>query len=114
MRLKASIAKPESIRTGWSRMRTAKIDPNYFRIDNLPHIAECFFEYLTDPYLVGLAQEIVGTHVRLLQSDAHIIRYPPEKMKRQHYGFHGGWHAEFGRTTNGPVPLSVHQKRSPI
>ena len=79
----------------------SKIDPNYFRIDNLPHIAECFFDYLTDSYLVGLAQEIVGTHVRLLQSDAHIIRYPPEKMKRQHYGFHGGWHAEFGRTTNG-------------
>ena len=79
----------------------SKIDPNYFRIDNLPHIAECFFEYLTDPYLVGLAQEIVGTHVRLLQSDAHIVRYPPEKMKRQNYGFHGGWHAEFGRTTHG-------------
>ena len=79
----------------------SKIDPNYFRIDNLPHIAECFFDYLTDAYLVGLAREIVGTHVRLLQSDAHIIRYPPEKMKRQHYGFHGGWHAEFGRTTNG-------------
>ena len=79
----------------------SKTDPNYFRIDNLPHISECFFEYLTDPYLVGLAQEIVGTHVRLLQSDAHIIRYPPEKMKRQGYGFHGGWHAEFGRTTHG-------------
>ena len=79
----------------------SKTDPNYFRIDNLPHIAECFFEYLTDPYLIGLAQEIVGTHVRLLQSDAHIIRYPPEKMERQNYGFHGGWHAEFGRTTNG-------------
>lgn len=79
----------------------SKIDPNYFRIDNLPHIAKCFFDYLTDPYLVGLAQEIVGTHVRLLQSDAHIIRYPPEKMERQGYGFHGGWHAEFGRTTHG-------------
>ncbi len=79
----------------------SKIDPDYFRIDNLPHVAECFFEYLTDPYLVGLAQEIVGTHVRLLQSDAHIIRYPTEKMKRQRYGFHAGWHAEFARTTHG-------------
>jgi len=79
----------------------SRTDPNYFRIDNLPHVDQCFFEYLTDPYLVGMAQEIVGTHVRLLQSDAHIIRYPKEKIERQRYGFHGGWHPEFGHTTNG-------------
>ncbi len=75
--------------------------PDYFRIDNLPHVHPCFFDYLTDPYLVGMAQEIVGTHVRLLQSDAHIIRYPKEKMQRQGYGFHAGWHPESGSTTNG-------------
>jgi ectoine hydroxylase-related dioxygenase (phytanoyl-CoA dioxygenase family) len=79
----------------------SRIDPDYFRIDNLPHILPCFFDYLTDPYLVGMAQEIVGTHVRLLQSDAHVIRYPREKMERQGYGFHSGWHPESGSTTNG-------------
>jgi ectoine hydroxylase-related dioxygenase (phytanoyl-CoA dioxygenase family) len=75
--------------------------PDYFRIDNLPHIDKSFFDYLTDPYLVGLAQEIVGTHVRLLQSDAHIVRYPPEKIEQQQHGFHGGWHGESFRTANG-------------
>ena len=48
-----------------------------------------------------MAQEIAGTHVRLLQSDAHIIRYPEEKIERQGYGFHAGWHPESGSTTNG-------------
>jgi ectoine hydroxylase-related dioxygenase (phytanoyl-CoA dioxygenase family) len=79
----------------------SRTDPDYFRIDNLPHIHPHFFDYLTDPYLVGMAQEIVGTHVRLLQSDAHVIRYPKEKMERMGYGFHAGWNPEFGHTTNG-------------
>ncbi len=79
----------------------SRTEPDYFRIDNLPHVHPYFLDYLTDPYLVGMAQEIVGTHVRLLQSDAHIIRYSKEKMERQRYGFHAGWHPEFGHTTNG-------------
>ena len=33
----------------------SRADPDYFRIDNLPHILPCFFDYLTDPYLVGMA-----------------------------------------------------------
>ncbi len=79
----------------------SRTEPDYFRIDNLPHIDECFFDYLTNPYLVGLAQEIVGTHVRLLQSDVHVIRYSPDKITLQQYGFHGGWRPEFGGTTHG-------------
>lgn len=79
----------------------SRTEPDYFRIDNLPHIDECFFDYLTNPYLVGLAQEIVSTHVRLLQSDAHVIRYPTSKIMEQQYGFHGGWRAEFGGATHG-------------
>jgi ectoine hydroxylase-related dioxygenase (phytanoyl-CoA dioxygenase family) len=70
-------------------------------MDNLPHVDPCFFDFLFDPYLVGAAQEAVGTHVRLLQSDAHIVRYPPEKLKGQKYGFHHGWHASFAQTANG-------------
>jgi len=85
--------------------------PDYFRIDNLPHIDKSFFDYLTDPYLVGLAQEIVGTHVRLLQSDAHIVRYPPEKIEQQQHGFHGGWHGE--RSVPLPIHQNAHQSDGP-
>lgn len=48
--------------------------PEYFRIDNLPHVDPCFLEYLTHPYLVGLAEEAIGCEARLEQSDAHIRR----------------------------------------
>ena len=41
---------------------------DYFRIDNLPHIAPCYFDYLTNPYLVGMVEEIVGGSVRLRRS----------------------------------------------
>ena len=27
----------------------------FFRIDNLPHLAPCFFDYVTNPYIVGMA-----------------------------------------------------------
>ena len=45
-----------------------------FRIDNLPHLAPCYLDYLTHPRLLGMVQEIVGGTVRLEQSDAHIRR----------------------------------------
>ena len=47
---------------------------DYFRIDNLPHLAPCFFDYLTDPRIVAAAEEITGKNVRLEQSDAHVRR----------------------------------------
>src|SRR5688500_13923729 len=46
----------------------------YFRIDNLPHVDPCYLEYLTHPYLLGLAEEAMGAEARLEQSDAHIRR----------------------------------------
>ena len=49
-------------------------DEDYFRIDNLPHLAPCFFDYLTDPRIVAAAEEITGKNVRLEQSDAHVRR----------------------------------------
>ena len=58
----------------------------FFRIDNLPHLAPCFFDYVTHPRVVGMAQEIVGGNVRLQQSDAHIRR--PLTEIPQSYGFH--------------------------
>ena len=60
----------------------------FFRIDNLPHLAPCFFDYLTHPFIVGIAEEIIGGPARLSQSDAH-IRRPVENQEDQ-YGFHRG------------------------
>ena len=61
---------------------------NFFRIDNLPHLAPCFFDYLTKPFIVGMAEEIIGGRARLQQSDAHIRRPVPDEDRR--YGFHRG------------------------
>jgi hypothetical protein len=61
---------------------------NFFRIDNLPHLAPCFFDYLTKPFIVGIAEEIIGGRARLQQSDAHIRRPVPDEDQR--YGFHRG------------------------
>ena len=58
----------------------------FFRIDNLPHLAPCFFDYVTNPHIVGMAQEIIGGNVRLQQSDAHIRR--PLAETPTSYGFH--------------------------
>jgi len=60
----------------------------FFRIDNLPHLAPCFFDYLTHPRIVGMAEEIIGGPARLQQSDAHIRRPRAEKPDR--HGFHRG------------------------
>ena len=57
----------------------------YFRIDNLPHLAPCFFDYLTDPRIVAAAEEITGKNVRLEQSDAHVRR---PGAANEGYGFH--------------------------
>ena len=72
----------------------------YFRVDNLPHIHPDFFDYLTHPLIVGMAEEIVGGTVRLEQSDAH-IRRPTEDPEQQRYGFHRGINSGFGYTKNG-------------
>ncbi len=71
---------------------------DYFRVDNLPHLAPCYFDYLTHPYLLGLVREIVGGSVRLEQSDAHIRRPVQEK---EHYGFHRGINPGYSHTANG-------------
>ena len=61
---------------------------DFFRIDNLPHLDPRFFDYVTNPFVLGMAEEIVGGPVRLQQSDAHIRRPIAEDERR--YGFHRG------------------------
>lgn len=72
---------------------------DFFRVDNLPHLAPCYFDYLTHPRLLGMVQEIVGGTVRLEQSDAHIRRPVPEAEQR--YGFHRGINPGFTHTDRG-------------
>ena len=54
----------------------------FFRLDNLPHVDPCYLEYVAHPYLVGMAEEAMGGHARLEQSDAHIRRAPVDKAKQ--------------------------------
>lgn len=49
-----------------------------FRIHNLPHISASFFDYLTHPRIVGMAEELIGGPARLVRSDAHIRRPVPD------------------------------------
>ena len=69
----------------------------FFRIDNLPHLAPCFYDYLTHPRILAMAEEIVGGTVRLEQSDAHIRRAGGE----QKYGFHRGINPAYAHTGQG-------------
>ena len=73
---------------------------DFFRVDNLPHLDPVFFDYLTHPHILGMAEEIVGGSVRLEQSDAHIRRRTDEP-DQQRYGFHRGINPGFSYTQNG-------------
>ncbi len=71
----------------------------FFRVDNLPHLAPCFFDYLTHPRIVGMAEEIIGGPARLQQSDAHIRR--PLKEEKTRHGFHRGINPAYSHYENG-------------
>ena len=86
---------------GIKQNQYSRISEDFFRIDNIVHVAECFFDYLTDPYLVGMAEEVIGTNAILFQSDAHIHRYPAAEIDKQSYRFHGGLYGGMRHTVNG-------------
>jgi ectoine hydroxylase-related dioxygenase (phytanoyl-CoA dioxygenase family) len=71
-----------------------------FRVVNLPHLGPSFFDYLTHPRIVGMAEEVMpGGPARLLHSDAHIRRAPADPAVRNvfhGYGFHHGGSIEGG------------------
>lgn len=62
---------------------------DYFRVDNIVHLDDCFLEYVTQPHLVGMAEEAIGSEARLEQSDIH-IRKPIAKKVDDGSGFHRG------------------------
>ena len=77
----------------------SRTSEEYFRIDNLPHLAPCLFDYVTNPRIVGMAEEIVGGRVRLEQSDAHIRSQQLDEPNE--YSFHRGLEAGYGDTREG-------------
>ena len=83
---------------GPSCFNTSTTD-TFFRIDNLPHLAPCFFDYITNPLIVGMAEEIIGGPARLQQSDAHIRRPLPEEPTK--YGFHRGINPAYDHRDKG-------------
>jgi hypothetical protein len=76
----------------------------YFNLENIPHLGQCFLDYVLHPKLRGVMQEMVGSRIRLEQSDAHIRRLgtPPHDGDGglNPWGFHGGTRAELGRCSS--------------
>ncbi|MCE9590997.1 MAG: phytanoyl-CoA dioxygenase family protein [Planctomycetes bacterium] len=92
LRAKTYEIEEEFRRTGTFKDRSKAMfgsSREYFRIDNLPHVDPSYLEYVAHPYLVGMAEEIIGGEARLEQSDVH-IRRPPANKAEQGYGFHRG------------------------
>ena len=73
---------------------------DFWRVDNIPHLGECFLDYVTHPRLTAIVKEMVGVNIRLEQSDAHIRRQPSKLPLRP--GFHAGPH------TSGVGPYGRH------
>ena len=83
-----------------SRTIIASGTPDYFNLENIPHLGQCFLDYITHPLLLGVMEEMVGCRLRLEQSDAHIRRQPVDASGNApggNHGFHGGRAAELGR-----------------
>jgi hypothetical protein len=76
-------------------------EPDFFRIDNLPHLTKSFYDYVTHPRLLAMMEEITGVEVRLEQCDAHIRRPVPGAQPKPgeplRYGLHGGLKGYMGR-----------------
>eukprot|EP01045_Picozoa_sp_COSAG04_P005427 COSAG04_NODE_253_length_18812_cov_10.793043_2_plen_210_part_00 len=74
--------------------------PDFWRVDNVPHLGQCFLDYVAHPRLTAIVQEMIGVSIRLEQSDAHIRRQPTQLQGRP--GFHAGPH------TSGVGPYGRH------
>ena len=81
--------------------------PEFWRIDNIPHLGSSFLEYTTHRRLTAIVEEMIGVKIRLEQSDAHIRRQAAdnkttEQQQQQRPGFHAGPH------TSGVGPYGRH------
>ncbi len=64
----------------------------YFRVDNLPHLDQCFLDYLAHPRVLAMVEEAIGGEARLEQSDGH-IRRPFADRAQEVFHFHRGTYA---------------------
>jgi hypothetical protein len=70
----------------------------YFNIENIPHLHPAFLRYCLHPRLTGVMQEMVGSAIRLEQSDVHIRRQSSDDTPDETFGFHGGRSWEMSRS----------------
>ncbi|MGW3954476.1 phytanoyl-CoA dioxygenase family protein [Streptomyces sp. NPDC004752] len=92
----------EDLRPAFVRRHTEDI----FQFANLPHVSPAFFDYLTHPRIVGMAEESMGGPARLHNSQAHIRRAPADPDRKEHgnsnaYGWHRGSVGMAGTIANG-------------
>ena len=73
-----------------------------FRIENVPHVSPSFFDYVTHPRIIGMANEAIGGPARYYSSHAH-IRRPISDPELNSYTshFHRGSNGLAGTITNG-------------
>lgn len=75
---------------------------DHFHITNLDHVRPSFFDYVTHPRIVGMAEEAIGGPARPYQSAFAIRRQPTDKEHQELYsGFHRGSNGLSGTIANG-------------
>lgn len=82
----------------------SRYSPHHRHFAHIVEADPAITEYLTHPYLVGMAEEVVGGTVRLEESEAVINRRDPDANMSEppKYGFHTGTRPEHGTyTENG-------------
>ena len=71
----------------------------------MPQLHPAYFDYLTNPYIVGLAAECAGGSVRLEASDAQIHRPTsdrlPQNSEPKRFTFHRGINPTYAHTAKG-------------
>ncbi|MFJ8142302.1 phytanoyl-CoA dioxygenase family protein [Streptomyces sp. NPDC096013] len=60
----------------------------YFRANNIIHVNPAFFDYVSKPAIVSMADHAIGLRPRLVESEVHIRRQPT--VGSDSYDFHRG------------------------
>lgn len=68
----------------WVESDTAE----YFRANNIIHVDPAFFDYVSKPFVVSMADHALGLRPRLVESEVHIRRQPDGDPGS--YDFHRG------------------------
>jgi hypothetical protein len=92
------LAIGDPIQTVVRNCRVSALHPNHMHFAHILETAPAILDYVTHPWLVGMAEELVGGAVRLEESEAIINArspdYDPAAPRR--YGFHTGTRPDYG------------------